>query len=222
MDCQKLFYENMLLEVYDHQKQVYGKSIVQEVNRDNIAIGVPMKKKEKIALQEGEEYTFRAALEDALYYFQSRVLRTKFSGNVLLYLISWPQKVERRQRRNYFRLPCSLEAHYLVISESGPDSPAEAPEVETALVANLSGGGLLLVTGRALPLGTILLLRLFLQSKKEKKEILVKGKIVRGSPQKIGKKAVRYRYGVEFFDLSEKDRDQIIRYLFTIMRERLS
>lgn len=76
------------------------------------------------------------------------------------------------------------------------------------------------VTGRELPVGTVLLLRLFLQSKDEKKEVRVKGKILRVQALKMGR-ALRYRYGVQFFDLMEKDRDEIIRYIFTILRERL-
>lgn len=76
------------------------------------------------------------------------------------------------------------------------------------------------VTGRELPVGTVLFLRLSLQSKDENKEVLVKGKILRVHPLKMGR-ALRYRYGVQFFDLTEKDRDEIIRYIFTILRERL-
>jgi len=221
MAAKNLFYENMLLEVYDHRKQVYGKSIIREVNDDNLAIGVPMKKNEQVALQEGATYNFRAVLDDGLYYFMSEVLGTESSGNVMLYIISRPQQVQRRQRRNYFRVPCALEARYLEISGDGSRSaPEEWLQAETALVINLSGGGLMLVTGRELPVGTVLLLRLSLQSKNEKKEVQVKGKILRVHPLKMGR-ARRYRYGVQFFDLNEKDRDKIIRYIFTILRERL-
>jgi c-di-GMP-binding flagellar brake protein YcgR len=221
MDLKSIFYENMLLEVYDHQHQVYGKSIIQEVNRDNIAIGIPMKKKEQVVLQEGTVYSFRAVLDDALYYFSSKVLGTKLSGYVLLYLISWPQKVERRQRRNFFRAPCALDAQYLVVSGcAGRLSPGESPEPQRALVTNLSGGGLLLVTVKELPVGAILLLRLFLQSKEREKEILVKGRVLRVSPFKAGK-VVRYRCGVEFLELKEQVREEIIRFIFTVLRERL-
>ena len=221
MAAKNLFYENMLLEVYDHRKQVYGKSIIQEVNEDNLAIGIPMKKNEQVALQEGATYNFRAVLDDGLYYFAGEVLGTKSSGHVMLYIISRPQQVQRRQRRNYFRVPCVLNARYIEISGDGSQPASEEwLQAETALVTNLSGGGLMFVTGRELPVGTVLFLRLSLQSKDENKEVLVKGKILRVHPLKMGR-ALRYRYGVQFFDLTEKDRDEIIRYIFTILRERL-
>ena len=221
MAAKNLFYENMLLEVYDHRKQVYGKSIIREVNDDNLAIDIPMKKKEQVVLQEGVTYSFRAVLDDGLYYFAGEVLGTKSSGHVMLYIISRPQQVQRRQRRNYFRVPCVLNARYIEISGDGSQPASEEwLQAETALVTNLSGGGLMFVTGRELPVGTVLFLRLSLQSKDENKEVLVKGKILRVHPLKMGR-ALRYRYGVQFFDLTEKDRDEIIRYIFTILRERL-
>lgn len=221
MAAKNLFYENMLLEVYDHRKQVYGKSIIQEVNDDNLAIGIPMKKNKQVVLQEGVTYSFRAVLDDGLYYFAGEVLGTKSSGHVMLYIISRPQQVQRRQRRNYFRVPCVLNARYIEISGDGSQPASEEwLQAETALVTNLSGGGLMFVTGRELPVGTVLFLRLSLQSKDENKEVLVKGKILRVHPLKMGR-ALRYRYGVQFFDLMEKDRDEIIRYIFTILRERL-
>jgi len=248
MDLKNLFHENMLLEVYDHNGRAYCKSIIQEVNKDNIAIGIPMKMQEQVVLQEGAAYTFRVVLDDALYYFRSRVLGTKISGHVILYLISWPQKVERRQRRHFFRFPCALDAHYWILSGEGglsenDASPppgkeekgapkgeyprgkmplnimAESQEPEKALIVNISGGGLLLASGRYLPEGSVLALRFFLHGKKQK-EVLVKGKVVRTYPFKIGK-VVRYRYGIEFLDLNERVRDEIIRYIFTISRERL-
>ena len=90
MAAKNLFYENMLLEVYDHRKQVYGKSIIQEVNDDNLAIGIPMKKNEQVALQEGVTYSFRAVLDDGLYYFVGEVLGTKSSG--MLCFILFPAR----------------------------------------------------------------------------------------------------------------------------------
>lgn len=223
MDYRKLFHENMLLQVYDPERKTYAKSILQEVNEDSIAIGVPMIRSDGVALREKEEYTFRAAREDGLYYFQSKVLGTKMSGNVLLYLISWPADIKRRQRRNYFRLPCNLQACYTVISE-GAEFPADAKEKEgeRGLVVNLSGGGLLLVTSRSLFPGTLLYLHLILQCKKGKKEMRLKGRVLRSSPLKVNNKTLRYRCGVEFVEISEKERDKIISFLFALMRERLS
>ncbi|NMB40935.1 MAG: hypothetical protein GX996_03255 [Firmicutes bacterium] len=224
MDFKKIFRENMLLEVHDHRRRVYGKSIISEISDDHLVIGVPMKKRELIDLQEGTVYIFKMTLDDALYYFRSEVLGTKISRDLVFYLISWPQKAERLQRRNFYRIPCTLDISYFVVSsgDSMQEKPdAEKAETKTAQVGNLSGGGLLLIADEKLSEGTVLQMHLFLRSKKKRKKVTVKGKIVRVQPFRLGK-TVRYRYGVKFLDLEEKRRDEIIHYIFTLSRERLT
>lgn len=79
----------------------------------------------------------------------------------------------------------------------------------------------MLVAKHSLPPGVLLVLRFFLQSnRKEKKEVLVKGRVTRALPFKVGK--VRYyRYGVEFWEISERTRDEIIRFIFSMFQRRL-
>ncbi len=246
--------ENMLLEVYDQNNNIY-KSIVQEVNEENFAIGVPTKKNEQVALNEGQILGLKFVLEDALYYFQSKVAGVKISGQVLLYLISWPEKVQRLQRRKHFRFPCMIDLFYWLLPKSGDLSHglplkskdgkenagkkkkgqlsvdrdeqefllrwAESlgePQKEEAI--DISGGGLLMVTDRKLLLGDRLLLRFFLKSNREAKEIIVKGKISRVNIFTVGK-LERYRYGVKFLNINEKTRDEIIGFIFAKSRERI-
>ncbi len=79
----------------------------------------------------------------------------------------------------------------------------------------------MLVAKHSLPPGVLLTLRFFLHgSRKEKKEMLVKGRVTRALPFKVGK--VRYyRYGVEFWEISERTRDEIIRFIFSMFQRRL-
>jgi c-di-GMP-binding flagellar brake protein YcgR len=139
-------------------------------------------------------------------------------------LISWPQKTERIQRRDFFRIPCALDAQFMVITGQGfpPGdlSPEDLPLSETALAVNLSGGGLLLVSDSKLSVDSLLLLRLPLHARDEIKTVLLKGKVIRTASFRLGK-VRRYRYGIKFLDLKEKDREEIISYIFSTMRERL-
>lgn len=128
-----LFRENMLLEVFIKSKNAYYKSIVQEVNEEDLAIGIPMKKRDLAILPEGESLVFRLNARDALYYFKSKVIGTKKSGQVLLYLISLPEEVQRQQRRQFFRFFCMLDVHYWLLPEDS------GPEGEPATKGSLAG-----------------------------------------------------------------------------------
>ena len=243
-----LFRENKLLEVFVKSKNTYYKSIVQEVNEDNLAIGIPMKNREHAAFSEGESLVFRLNTHDAVYYFKSKVIRTKKSGQVLLYLISPPEEVQRLQRRQFFRFFCKIDVHYWLLPEAG-DLAADNTEKEQlragenlqqlflakaemlgepekAETVNISGGGVLLVTDRVLSPGDKLLLKLFLaggrenKARRKNKEIMLKGAVSRAVAFKIGK-LNRCRCGVKFLEINEKTRDEIISFIFAGLRGRM-
>ena len=259
MQIKNLFRENMLLEVYDNASGVYFKSLLQGVDDDSLAIGIPMKDGKSLALRKGSVYLCRVPLEDALYYFRSEIDGERKGDRVPLYLLSWPDHVERRQRREYYRLECSFDVEYWVLTgntiRAVPDNRVRdsaggeatdlkmvAPEMgdgewnsETralykqikaekprrGVAANISGGGLLLVTRHSLQPGASLALRFFLQSNgMKKKEILVQGRVIRVVPFKLGKLR-HYRCGVKFWKMSERVRDIIIRFIFSMLRQRL-
>ncbi len=269
MGVKEMFRENMLLEVYDPRDNIYYKSIIQEVNESYLAIGVPLRRQKQLFMPEDSVWDFRLSSRDTLLYFSSRCLGLKKSGNVSLYIISWPDEVKRVQRREYYRFPCSFDAHYWILKKpweekeqlqaegeqekaTGEEAPARGQleeEAENAageplrkekkvevssleklakqlgkpgkaMIADLSGGGAQLVAPHWLPIGTVLLLALFLESKKKKKTLFVKGKVVWVGPYQP-ERTVHFRHAVEFIDAPERLREEIVGFIFILMRERM-
>ena len=238
MYTKNLFHVNMRLYVYDQKNQVYYQSIIQEIGKDYIALGAPVKKQKQMFLLEDETYSFRLPVADAMYSFKSKILGKKFNGYIPLYLISWPEDVERTQRRQFFRFPCMMDLQYWVLSEQGfkngdqlsrcSDTVYSLSEQveslglpEKAEVINISGGGLMFVSRRRLTVGAVLALRFRMESRAKSTDILLKGKVIRVFVFHIGS-IVRYRYGIEFFDINERKRDEIIRFIFTLSRDRIT
>lgn len=217
------FRENMLLEVFDPASGIYYKSLIQEVNEADIAVGIPMKDGKQLLLRVEERYYFRIFLEDALYSFYSIALGKKDCGQVPLYLLSWPEKIERSQRRRYYRFVYTFDAEYWILEEDSPSLKKQVASLESlpAVVINLSGGGLAFVTKNRLSPETLLALRFYLQNDwQEDQDVLIKGRVTRVEPLEHGE--VRYyRYGVEFFGIDERTRDEIIRFIFFMFRQRL-
>jgi len=227
----KMFRENERIEVFDEIENVYYKSIIQEVNRDNIAIGVPMGNQGQLLLYKNQIRTFRIIYKDAHYYFKSKVLGRKKSNNLLLFLIAWPAELKRIQQRAFFRFPCSFEIFYWILPAEEEKSirenklpfeelvePLGPPE--KGLMADISGGGLQLVASHEILKGSILALRLPLFSKKEKRTFELLGKIVWVKPP-YNETARQHRHAVEFMDIEEKLREEIIRFIFILSRERV-
>ncbi|RJX26570.1 MAG: hypothetical protein C4554_05640 [Dethiobacter sp.] len=252
MGIRDVFRENLLLEVYDPRDDIYFKSIIQEVHDDYIAIGIPLRKQKQLYMAKNSTWDFRLTRKDALYYFRSSCIGQKKGDRVSLYLINWPDEVRRVQRREYYRCPCSFDAHYWILKKprdeeeqppltqpepvaGGDGKEAPVPEGEriplaklseqmgdpgTAMIADISGGGLQLVAPQWLPIGTILLVGIFLQSKKIKKTLFVKGKVIRVSPYQP-ERTVHFRPSVEYVDTPERIREEIVGFIFVLMRERM-
>ncbi len=222
------FRENKLLEVYDEAENVYYKSIIQEVNRDNIAIGVPMGNQGQLFLYTDDICTFRIVYKEAQYYFKSKILGRKRSNRIPLYLIDWPEEVKRVQKRAYFRFPCSFKIFYWVLPAEEAEGKHKLPFAkivepfdppEKGLMADISGGGLQLVTSSEIPKGSVLALRIPMQSKKEEKTFELLGKIIWAGA--ADKTARVYRHAIEFIHIREMQREEIIRFIFALSRERV-
>ena len=253
MKIRSVFRENLLIEVFEPEQQIYYKSIIQEVHDDYVDIGIPLRKQKQLDMAENSTWEFRLIVKDTLYYFRSRCLGYQEEEQVTLYRIAWPEKVHRVQRRKFFRLPCSFDAHYWVLKKPW-DKEEQIPQMLSvfttndgdakksaipgrkplslgklaelmgdpvkALIADISGGGLQLVAPQWMPMGTVLLLGLFLKSKQKEKTFFVKGRIVWVGPHQP-KRTVRFRYAVEYMDIPEQIKEEIVRFIFVLMRERM-
>ncbi len=219
----RMFRINQPLEVFNPEQKIYYKSIIQELADDHIVIGLPLRLRRALNLAEGTAWDFRFTLEDSLCYFRSRALGGKEEGPLQLYRIAWPRELKRVQRRRYYRFPCSFDAFYWVLNEPVEAPLEQAAELmglpEKAVIVEISGGGLQLVSRRAFPTGTILLLALHLQSKERKQIIYTQGRVIRPwSHRRM--QGTHYRHALEFVDIPEPVREAIVKFIFVLMRER--
>ena len=148
--------------------------------------------------------------------FRAVIIERSILDNLHILMIEKLGEIVRMQRRNYFRLDVLLEVRYRVISYSGTDEEydADIPYTKT-LATDLSGGGISLILEEKLERGSI-----------------IEGEIFSGQPEKIsfrGKSArcermrrdSRYKYvaGIEFIDISDINREKVIRYIFNEQRK---
>lgn len=91
---------------------------------------------------------------------------------------------------------------------------------EKGLIINVSGGGVCLVVNHFIPEDSLLAMRLYLQGKVGRKTVLNKGRVVRSVSIEQGKGVIRYRLGITFEGMTEKARDDLINFIFTLSREK--
>ena len=223
-----IFRRKQRIDVWDEGLKTYYKGAIIDVNpNEDITIGIIKSKRVEFPLFKGDLRNFRVITDSSTYFFESTVIGHEYSEDRADYIIDWPQEIERVQQRKFFRFPCSFKIQYYIF---GTDDPDDADIQDLADVhglpgdgamADISGGGLQMISKQQILMGSIMAMRLIMQSKEEKKNFLVKGRVIWQHAAQ-GKKMTRYRYAVEFLDLDETLREEIIRFIFVLSRERLT
>ena len=144
--------------------------------------------------------------------FTAVVASREYMGNIATLRIKAQSELEKIQRRKHYRLDSLLNSEYRIL-ESPSDKPASGP-LTKAMVKNISGSGACIVTEENVPKGA--LVELFIYLNKTVRIRAVCG-VLRNQEVEV-KKSVSYELGMHFAEISPKDQDQIIKYIFEQQR----
>lgn len=200
-----------------------GVSLIQDVQKDYILVTIPMKRISVKHLSKEEEIYGFYYDDNDVYMFTTYMIERVFE-NIPLYKLAFPKIIKKVQRRNYVRIPISLPVLYLESNENLEREIIEncAEDLKDlywgqwkkATTLDLSGGGMKLSSKKLLKLDS----KYIFLFKLDELTIGVKGRVVRFIPT-IYKKHVNYQVGIEFQDIAENKRDQIIGFVFKKLRE---
>lgn len=193
------------LEGLDEHK--YLPSRIEEVSPDYLYISPPMFRGEILPLRVREPLRIHFTLEGHFYRFDTVVVERVAAPLPLLAVLK-PAEIVEVQRRRWVRLPVNLPVKFQL------EHSIEA-EIYEGRTIDISGGGMQYRSETALEPGTMIHLCLDLP---HREPICCKAKVLRfeeGSEFK-GQEA---KIVVEFFDISEGQRDRIMNYIFEKQRE---
>jgi len=153
---------------------------------------------------------------DAGYTFHSRATRI-FSSPVSGIALEHARRLERIQRRNFVRAPVTTPVAFTRVGRS-PNAPLVSEPVYTLAGAtvDISGGGLSMKTDAFVNIGDFLALRLALDSQTSLDAL--PAKVVREEGGPLSGRTVH----VEFVGITEKTREEIIRFVYKLASQRLS
>ncbi|MFP4020043.1 MAG: flagellar brake protein [Halanaerobium sp.] len=143
----------------------------------------------------------------AAYKFKSKILK-RTNKPIPLLLIEKADSVKRIQRRDFFRLDVTgrVDVYKMIDGKNYPKKISEAR------LLDISGGGIQIQLKKKFKQGEELLISL--------KNILppkqfIKSKIVRVQKEND----VFYNYGVQFVEIEEEQREEIIQWIFAYQRK---
>jgi c-di-GMP-binding flagellar brake protein YcgR len=182
---------------------------VEGMDAETLALSMPMWRGALIPVHPKQRLAVRIFYHGSYYGFDTAVIR-RILKPLPLMAVYRPQVIQAvGQRRRHVRVHAALPVKFRLLSDN--NNNFSAYEAQTV---DISAGGVLLSTEIPVKPGQELLVQLFLPSSEV---ITCKAKTVRVFNQtgSLGKGQV----ALQFEDISEKDRDQIARFVFAMQRE---
>ncbi len=210
------------------------------LDADVISITTPFANGRTIPLEVGEHYNLCFYTDKGLYQCRCVALNNHREDKSIMSVMRITSSLEKYQRRQYFRLECIQDILYRIITDEEEQleqelivkalaNPEELSEIRMRLtelnrnwirgsMTDLSGGGAKFTSDRQHHLGDKLQMRLDLSSMEEKKEITVDAAVIH-SDIIINRRDI-FEHRVEYINISSKDREELIRYIFEQERKR--
>lgn len=190
----------------------YFKSNIQDLTSEYIGISIPVLTGRYLPLSKGETVEVLYYFNKEIYGFKTTVIGRKID-KIFIILLAHPSKIKTVQRRNYVRVPISLEISFAIVEKEKNltnlnDNRYEFFNVTTM---DISGGGISVISDKSIRYGDHVMVKLPILDE----TLTILGKIVRIDKKEDNKK----NYGVSFLNIDNRTRDRIIRYIFQKMRD---
>lgn len=189
------------------------KSNIQDITKDYMAISVPVKDGLYNPLLENETMEITYIDNGSAFKFNAKVLGRKIE-NIPMILVTIPEEKDiiKIQRREYVRIPLSKSIKYKKVNEDiRKQNFIDDKYFKDAMLIDLSGGGMKVKIQESVKLNDEIISIIKLKDR----EVVVTGKVVRRYKEKDNNVC-----GIKFINLHKKVTEDIIAYVFEVMRKR--
>ncbi|MFA9398596.1 MAG: flagellar brake protein [Clostridiaceae bacterium] len=197
-------------------ENVIYKSTIQDILEDSIAISIPSNKDGYLPLVIDDNISVLLYNKtNNVFQFKSKVLKKTIDKIPLIY-ISRPTSFKKIQRRDFVRVSYVNVIDFAKIDKIIENVPNDKLydlkfDIKQGHILDISGGGIKFSNNKNLELNDKIIVYIPLSGKK----VMAKCNIVRKDFDALG----RVSYGLIFIDISPKDQEEIIQFVFGLMRK---
>lgn len=177
---------------------------IEEVGERLLMVGAPFENGELVPLHEGTKVKLVFWDETAVYSFEGKIMQ-RIAVPVPMFVLELPDTFDKIQRRNYVRVPALFPVIFRMVTREG------LSDFFNATMIDLSGGGMRFTTKERIEDKSLLYVQISLPTG----EIQTPVRVIR--VEKIEETKV-YSVSTEFYEISERERDKIIRCVFDKQR----
>lgn len=189
------------------QRQVYS-SRIEDIGETAMTIAAPYRRGAFLPPWPGRKLSIRVAADSCAFLFSAILLRT-VEDPIPLWIISPPADLKKIQMRSYVRIHDVLDVKLELVEEEGDN------RVIATLTKDISAGGLRVALSKPLPAGTKVKITLPLPGVCTLETM---GEVIRDIPPE--EPGDRHAAAIEFKDIKERERGEIVKYIFKKQVER--
>jgi Predicted glycosyltransferase len=223
-----------------YNARTYVSQLVDFMEKDVIHIATPIMNSALIVLNIGESYNLCFYTVKGLFQCSCVILQNYKDNNTVIAVVRITSNLEKLQRRQYYRLECILDLMYHIVTkeeetllrlihanefhnnEERSECMKLLEKLEdnwlTATVIDISGGGVRFNSSSLLNQGDRLKIKMDLFLSNLIRKIELNANVV--SSGKIMNRSDLFENRVEFKDISKKDREDLIKFVFEQERKR--
>lgn len=197
--------------------KTYFSQVLEYDNSEKIELSMPTIRGRVIPLEPGEEYYLCFYTEHGMYQCKGQIITRLKKDNISVLEILFESDLEKIQRRQYYRLECFWEVWYADTKSVEPKDKIEeydASQLEwiAGMASDVSGGGCRFHSNSELTKDTVILIRLGNPIMEKLEGKVVQARVI--SSKELLNKEGMYEHRIEFIDISNSDREKIIRIIF--------
>jgi len=192
------------LVVLEGEYEGIYRSRIEEVNETTFSVGAPMEQGELVPLHEKTKVRLIFWDKESAYALETKIIK-RVSVPIALIILELKGNLVKIQRRSYFRVSARYPLTYQTVIRREYGDPYKATMLD------LSGGGMRFLTEEPLNKKVLIYVQVALPNG----DLRIQAQVRRVEKTEDGK---RYVVSVEFDDITERERDRIIRCVFDIQR----
>ncbi len=200
-------------------EKVYVSKVQDILSGERLEIIMPMEKTKLVLLPVDAVYDMYITTQNGLYQSFVKVIDRYKSNNAYLLVIELTSNLRRHQRREYYRFSCALEMksrelieEELKVIDTVDEYLVPGLPLKHSVIVDISGGGIRFLSNQEYTEGCLIYISYNLMIKDKVKTYNVVGKILSCKPSENRKGVFEHR--VQYVNLGNDDREEIIRYIF--------
>lgn len=217
-----------------HKQSRYVSQLLDLIGDNKASIAMPIAGRKVVVLEIGEVYTLCFYTKRGLYQCRATVTERYRASNMFIATVEFISDLEKKQRRQYYRLQCVIDCKYHIMSEEEvtlrdmlqrdnfehEETKKEAGERleeiskhwEEGVITDISGGGLRFNSKLSLINVEKVIVSFSLFMPNGLKVLKLISNVVESKP--IPNRATQFEHRVEFNEIGKEERELIVKYVF--------